>query len=192
MEPSALYPRRQLHRRARTNAAFARTGRRLRCGSPAGIRARADAPELAAAGGGGSSTCWSQSAAKPTARSFSASSCRRTSRCGRTPFIGHNIQATRRAFGLDQVEEREISGDTLLTRDDIARNATTLQNVRLWDHQPLLDTFKAIQVIRTYYDFVNGRQRSLSDQRHATAGDAVCPRARFVGASEPDLDQSST
>ena len=55
------------------------------------------------------------------------------------PFIRHNIDATRRAFALDGVEERALTGDAMLTRDDIARNAPTLQNVRLWDHQPLLD-----------------------------------------------------
>ena len=43
----------------------------------------------------------------------------------------------------------------MLTRDDITRNAATLQNVRLWDHQPLLDTFGQLQEIRTYYDFVS-------------------------------------
>ena len=79
-----------------------------------------------------------------------------------TPFIQHNIDATRRAFALDSVEERELSGDALLTRDDIARNAATLENVRLWDHQPLLETFGQIQEIRTYYDFVVGGQRPLS------------------------------
>ncbi len=72
-----------------------------------------------------------------------------------SPYIQHNIDATRRAFGLDSVEAQELSGDALLTREDIARNATTLDNVRLWDHQPLLDTFGQIQEIRTYYDFVS-------------------------------------
>jgi uncharacterized membrane protein (UPF0182 family) len=71
-----------------------------------------------------------------------------------TPFIQHNIDATRRAFALDRVEARELSGDALLTRQDIERNAATIQNVRLWDHQPLLDTFGQLQEIRTYYDFV--------------------------------------
>ena len=71
-----------------------------------------------------------------------------------TPFIQHNIDATRRAFALDRVETRELSGDALLTRQDIERNAATIQNVRLWDHQPLLDTFGQLQEIRTYYDFV--------------------------------------
>jgi uncharacterized protein len=71
-----------------------------------------------------------------------------------TPFIQHNIEATRQAFGLASVMERSLSGDARLTRDDIARNRSTLDNVRLWDHQPLRETFSQLQEIRTYYDFV--------------------------------------
>ena len=85
-----------------------------------------------------------------------------------TPFIKNNIEATRRAYSLDRVEERELSGDALLTREDIARNAATLNNVRLWDHQPLLETFGQIQEIRTYYDFIsvdNDRYRINGSQR---------------------------
>jgi uncharacterized membrane protein (UPF0182 family) len=72
-----------------------------------------------------------------------------------TPYIVHNIAATRRAFGLDQVEARPLSGEALLTQEDIANNGATLENVRLWDHQPLLETFGQLQEIRTYYDFVS-------------------------------------
>ena len=72
-----------------------------------------------------------------------------------SPFIEHNIAATRRAFGLESVDVRPLSGDALLTRNDITNNAATLENVRLWDHQPLLETFGQIQEIRTYYDFVS-------------------------------------
>jgi uncharacterized protein len=72
-----------------------------------------------------------------------------------TRFIEHNIAATRKAFALDQVEERELSGDALLSRADIDANDATLGNVRLWDHQPLLQTFGQIQEIRTYYDFAS-------------------------------------
>jgi uncharacterized membrane protein (UPF0182 family) len=71
-----------------------------------------------------------------------------------SPYIQHNIDATRRAFALDGVEGLELSGDALLTPADIKENAATIDNVRLWDHQPLLDTFGQLQVIRTYYDFV--------------------------------------
>lgn len=71
------------------------------------------------------------------------------------PYIVHNIEATRRAYALDQVEARELSGDAELTADDIAANSATLENIRLWDHQPLLQTFAQIQEIRTYYDFIS-------------------------------------
>ena len=71
-----------------------------------------------------------------------------------TPYIQHNIEATRTAFALAGIEERPISGEARLTRADIDRNTATLQNVRLWDHGPLLDTFSQLQEIRTYYDFV--------------------------------------
>jgi uncharacterized membrane protein (UPF0182 family) len=71
-----------------------------------------------------------------------------------TPYIEYNIEATRRAFGLSSVTERALSGDAELTRDDIARNRDTLDNVRLWDHDPLRETFSQLQEIRTYYDFV--------------------------------------
>ena len=46
-----------------------------------------------------------------------------------------------------------MSGDAALTAKDIIANAATIQNVRLWDHDPLLQTFAQIQEIRTYYDF---------------------------------------
>ncbi len=87
-----------------------------------------------------------------------------------TPFITHNIRATRQAYALDQVEERGLSGDARLTREDLERNATTIRNVPLWNAQPLLDTFSQIQEIRTYYDFaavdndrytINGKYRQI-------------------------------
>ncbi|MDP6580998.1 MAG: UPF0182 family protein, partial [Vicinamibacterales bacterium] len=71
------------------------------------------------------------------------------------PFIARNIAATRQAFGLGLVEERELSGDATLTLADIENNTETINNVRLWDHEPLLDTFRQIQEIRTYYDFAS-------------------------------------
>ncbi|MGH9372991.1 MAG: UPF0182 family protein, partial [Vicinamibacterales bacterium] len=71
-----------------------------------------------------------------------------------TPFIEHNIRATRAAFGLDRVEERQLSGEARLTRDDLERNATTIDNVPIWNDRQLLDTFSQIQEIRTYYDFM--------------------------------------
>jgi len=71
------------------------------------------------------------------------------------PFITHNIEATRQAFGLESLDEQELSGDATLTLTDIENNTDTINNIRLWDHEPLLDTFGQIQEIRTYYDFAS-------------------------------------
>ncbi|MGE0445725.1 MAG: UPF0182 family protein [Vicinamibacterales bacterium] len=98
-----------------------------------------------------------------------------------SPFIQHNIDATRQAYALDRVEARELSGDELLTRNDIDRNAATLENVRLWDHQPLLDTFGQLQEIRTYYDFV-----SVDNDRYRLNG-----RLRQVMLSARELNSGS-
>ena len=70
-----------------------------------------------------------------------------------TPFIKHNIAASRKAYGLDRVEEREIAASKPITASDIASNNLTIKNVRLWDREPLLSTFSQIQEIRTYYEF---------------------------------------
>ena len=83
-----------------------------------------------------------------------------------TPYIQRNIAATRKGFGLDAVEERNISGETGLGREDIEKNAATIGNIRLWDHRPLLDTFSQVQEIRTYYDFT-----TVSNDRYMVNGE---------------------
>jgi uncharacterized membrane protein (UPF0182 family) len=72
-----------------------------------------------------------------------------------TPYIVNNIRATREAFALDRVTDRTLSGEAALSRADLERNKTTIENVPLWNDQPLLDTFGQLQEIRTYYDFVS-------------------------------------
>jgi len=83
-----------------------------------------------------------------------------------TPFIQHNIVATREAYGIDKVEEREIGGDKPLTGKDIANNNLTIKNVRLWDRAPLLSTFSQLQEIRTYYEFA-----SVDNDRYTINGE---------------------
>jgi len=83
-----------------------------------------------------------------------------------TPYIKNNIAGTQRAFGLDQVEERDLGGETSLTMKDIENNQATIKNVRLWDREPLLDTFGQVQEIRTYYDFI-----SIDNDRYQINGD---------------------
>jgi uncharacterized membrane protein (UPF0182 family) len=72
-----------------------------------------------------------------------------------SPYIAHHIRLTRRAFALDRIAERDFPAHETLTAADLARNAATLKNVRLWDHAPLLATFAQLQEIRLYYRFVD-------------------------------------
>ena len=69
------------------------------------------------------------------------------------PFIAHNIEMTRQAYGLNQVLQREFPAETTVEAADPANNQATLQNIRLWDWRALQDTLRQIQEIRTYYDF---------------------------------------
>ena len=69
------------------------------------------------------------------------------------PYIAHNINMTRQAYGLDKFAQREFPAETTVGAADPANNQATLQNIRLWDWQALQDTLRQIQEIRTYYDF---------------------------------------
>ncbi|HEY0786646.1 MAG TPA: UPF0182 family protein [Acidobacteriaceae bacterium] len=69
------------------------------------------------------------------------------------PFIAHNIELTRHAFGLDAFSRSEFPAETTVDAADPTHNQTTLQNIRLWDWHALQDTLRQVQEIRTYYDF---------------------------------------
>ena len=74
-----------------------------------------------------------------------------------TPFIVHNIAATRARLRARATSRSASCRATRLLTRRRHRRATRRRssNVPLWDHQPLLDTFGQIQEIRTYYDFVS-------------------------------------
>jgi uncharacterized membrane protein (UPF0182 family) len=71
------------------------------------------------------------------------------------PYLDLEIKYTRMAYGIDQVLEQEFPALEDLSPEAIKKNELTLQNIRLWDHRPLLQTYSQLQVIRTYYDFVD-------------------------------------
>ena len=71
------------------------------------------------------------------------------------PFLEHNINYTLKAYGLDNVGIEDYPAREELDWGDLEEDADTLQNVRLWDYRPLLDTYKQLQGIRPYYDFAS-------------------------------------
>ena len=81
-------------------------------------------------------------------------------------YLQRHIAATRRAWRLDSVTTRSLEGDLPLTIDDVRNDAPTIDNVRLWERDLLMQTLKQLQEIRTYYDFV-----SVNDDRYTIDGD---------------------
>jgi uncharacterized membrane protein (UPF0182 family) len=69
------------------------------------------------------------------------------------PYLEHNIRFTRAGFGLTQVEVKPFPEEGSLTWEILQQNQSTLSNVRLWDAEPLLATYRQLQEIRPYYQF---------------------------------------
>ena len=70
-----------------------------------------------------------------------------------TPFLRNNIALTRAAYGLDKIDVRFHTTETKLDVSQMRENQSTIDNIRIWDHRPLSQTFRQLQQIRTYYSF---------------------------------------
>ena len=70
-------------------------------------------------------------------------------------FIERNLEATRRAYALDEVVRQPFSIRNDLDEQDVRDNAITLRNVRLWDPEVLETTYSELQSLRPYYEFLD-------------------------------------
>lgn len=71
------------------------------------------------------------------------------------PYIQHNIAFTRKAYQLDKLEVTNFPALNNLTIEDINQNKNIIQNIRLWNSEPIKQTFSQLQEIRLYYEFLN-------------------------------------
>jgi uncharacterized membrane protein (UPF0182 family) len=69
------------------------------------------------------------------------------------PYIEDNIRLTRQAYELDQIEPRSYAASDTLTYADLQNNMQTINNTRLWDPRLLINTYRQLQEIRSYYQF---------------------------------------
>ena len=69
------------------------------------------------------------------------------------PYIERNIALTQQAYNLRQIAAKPFSADQNLTFKALEANKATIDNIRLWDWQPLMDVCVHLQEIRTYYKF---------------------------------------
>jgi uncharacterized protein len=69
------------------------------------------------------------------------------------PYIQRNIALTQQAYNLHQIRAEAFPVQQSLTAKALQANKATIDNIRLWDWQPLMDTYSQMQEIRTYYKF---------------------------------------
>ena len=69
------------------------------------------------------------------------------------PYIANNIEFTRKAYGLTEVQRESFPVENQLNRQALENNASTIRNIRLWDYRPLQSTYRQLQEIRSYYSF---------------------------------------
>ena len=70
-------------------------------------------------------------------------------------YIERNIESTRAAYQLDLVEEIALPAVGDIDADVIANNPAVIENIRLWDVEPLQDAYNQLQFMELYYNFLN-------------------------------------
>jgi uncharacterized membrane protein (UPF0182 family) len=68
-----------------------------------------------------------------------------------TEFISHNMEATKDAYMLDEIEVRDFEASDDLSAEDIAANSTTIDNLRIWNTSVLPRTYQNFQELEPYY-----------------------------------------
>ncbi|REK25785.1 MAG: UPF0182 family protein [Actinobacteria bacterium] len=66
-------------------------------------------------------------------------------------YIANNLEFTRAAYGLDDVEVRDFAASIDLEAEDIEANRLVIDNLRIWDTSVLPRTYQNFQELRPYY-----------------------------------------
>ncbi len=97
------------------------------------------------------------------------------------PYIKHNIDFTRYAYGLDQIQEQDYAATGAITPSALETETDILSNVRLWDYRPLRRTYEQLQEIRLYYTF-----NEIDIDRYIVNGE---PREVMLAVRELDVNE---
>ncbi len=96
-------------------------------------------------------------------------------------YISRNIDATRKAFGIDRTEVSKYNAKLTLSKDKLRADAESIPGVRLLDPMLVSDAFEQLQQVRGYYSV----PRVLDVDRYQIAG-----RNRDVVIAVRELDQT--
>lgn len=99
------------------------------------------------------------------------------------PYLAKNIESTRAAFGVDDVETQDYSAKTELTPQELNASAEARVSTRLLDPTLISPAFQQLQQVRGYYTV----QGTLDVDRYAI-GDNPQPQDVIIAAREVDLD----
>lgn len=69
------------------------------------------------------------------------------------PYILNNINMTRQAFGIQNVEIRQFEANQNITPQEVTENRNVVDSIKVNSYRHTLDFIKQAQVIRSYYDF---------------------------------------
>jgi uncharacterized membrane protein (UPF0182 family) len=69
------------------------------------------------------------------------------------PYLQHNLDYTRQAYELDQVDVQSKEINDTLSEEMLERNQLTIDNIRINDPRPLKDVYNQLQTFRPYYFF---------------------------------------
>ncbi len=87
------------------------------------------------------------------------------------PYIVNNIEATKKAYRIDDIDERIFNISYDLTIEDIRKHPETVENIRITDNSANLTVANALQATRGYYSFldmdilpydIDGQKRGIS------------------------------
>lgn len=69
------------------------------------------------------------------------------------PFLANDIEMTRKAYELDKVKVEDRQVNDSLSKEMLARNRETIDNIRINDTRPLNEVYNQLQTFRPYYTF---------------------------------------
>lgn len=69
------------------------------------------------------------------------------------PYIANNIEATKKAFNIDEIEVKEMEPNENITSKKIDGNKDIIENLKVNSTGPLLSFYKQVQLIKNYYEF---------------------------------------
>jgi uncharacterized membrane protein (UPF0182 family) len=103
-----------------------------------------------------------------------------------SPYLKRTIEGTRKAFGLERVRTLTLEPRQKVTRADLASSPGTLDNIRLWDSEPLLAANRQLQQLRLYYTF-----SSAAVDRYPLQGLSLRDTSQQVLISARELDSQA-